>query len=66
MVCILMFTGRDATDLTPMYNALRDGRDELRNILGGQSQTIDARLNNVDAKLTTNAHQQNEQLGGVA
>jgi hypothetical protein len=65
MVCMLMFTGRNAADLTPMYNALRDGHDELRNILGGQSQTIDARRNNVDAKLTTNARQQNEQLWGV-
>ena len=34
LVCILMFTGRAAADLTPMYKALREGREELRGILG--------------------------------
>jgi hypothetical protein len=46
-----MLKGHDA-DAGPLFNALREGRDELRNILGGQSQALDARLTNVDTKLT--------------
>jgi BMFP domain-containing protein YqiC len=61
LVCILMFTGRAAADLTPMYQTLHEGRDELRNILGGQSQALD-----VDTKLTNAARQQTEELWGVA
>ena len=34
LVCILMFTGPAVADLTPMYKALREGREELRGILG--------------------------------
>jgi DNA recombination protein RmuC len=66
LVCILMFTGRAAADLTPMYQTLREGRDELRSILGGQSQALDARLNNVDVKLGNAARQQTDELWGVA
>jgi DNA anti-recombination protein RmuC len=66
LVCILMFTGRAATDLTPIYKALREGRDELWNILGGQNQTLETRLNNVDTRLTTSTRQQTDALWGVA
>jgi hypothetical protein len=37
LVCIVLFTGRATADLTPAYKALRDGREELRGILGGQN-----------------------------
>jgi regulator of sirC expression with transglutaminase-like and TPR domain len=43
-----MFTGRAAADLTPVYKALREAREELRGILGEQNQTLNTRLDNVD------------------
>jgi DNA recombination protein RmuC len=66
LVCILMFTGRATADLTPIYQTLREGRDELRNILGGQNQTLEIRLNSADTKLTANTRQQTADLWGVA